>query len=40
MNFHLKAIGENSTRDRKLIELFTSQGLMVSDSGVSKTIFL
>ena len=40
MNFHLKAIGENSTRDRTLIELFKSQGLMVSDSGVSKTIFL
>ena len=40
MNFYLKAIGKKSTRDRRLIKLLKSPGLMVSASGVSKTIFL
>ena len=35
-NFH----GNRSTRDRSLIRLLKSPGLMVSASGVSKTIFL
>ena len=39
MNFDLKAIGKKSTRDRTLIKLLKSPGLMVSASGVSKTIF-
>ena len=40
MNFDLKAIGEKSTRDTTLINLLNSPSLMVSDSGISKTIFL
>ena len=36
----LKAQGNKSTRDRILIKLIKSPGLMVSASGVSKTIFL
>ena len=40
MNFDLNAPGNKSTRDRKLIKLLNSPGLMVSASGVSKTIFL
>ena len=40
MNFDLKAIGKKSTRDRTLIKLLKSPGLMVSASGVSKTILL
>ena len=40
MNFDLKAPGNKSTRDRSLIKLLKSPGLMVSASGVSKTIFL
>ena len=40
MNFDVKGFGRNSTRDRTLIKLLTSPGLMVSASGVSKTIFL
>ena len=40
MNFDSKASGNKSTRDRKLIKLLNSPGLMVSASGVSKTIFL
>ena len=40
MNFDLKAQGRETTRDRKLIKLLTSSGLMVSASDVSKTIFL
>ena len=40
MNFDLKAIGKKSTRDRALIKLFKSPGLMVSASGISKTRFL
>ena len=40
MHFDLNALGNKSTRDRKLIKLLNSPGLMVSASGVSKTIFL
>ena len=40
MNFDLKAVGKKSTQDRTLIKLLKSPGLMVSASGVSKTIFL
>ena len=40
MHFDLKAQGNKSTRDRTLIKLLNSPGLMVSASGVSKTIFL
>ena len=40
MNFDLKAVGKKSTRDRTLIKILKSPGLMVSASGVSKTIFL
>ena len=40
MNFDLKAQGNKSTRDRTLIKLPKSPDLMVSASGVSKTIFL
>ena len=40
MHFDLKAIGNKFTRDRILIKLLKSPGLMVSASGVSKTIFL
>ena len=40
MNFDLKPIGKNTTRDRTLIKLFKSPGLMVSASSVSKTIYL
>ena len=40
MHFDQKAVGKKSTRDRTLIKLFKSPGLMVSASGVSKTIFL
>ena len=40
MNFDLKAAGKKSTRDRTLIKLLKSPGLMVSASGVSKIIFL
>ena len=40
MHFDLNAPGNKSTRDRKLIKLLNSPGLMVSASGVSKTIFL
>ena len=40
MHFNPKASGNKSTRDRKLIKLFNSPGLMVSTSGISKTIFL
>ena len=39
-NFDQKAVGKKSTRDRTLIKLLKSPGLMVSASGVSKTIFL
>ena len=40
MHFDLNAPGNKSTRDRKLIKLLNSPGLMISASGVSKTIFL
>ena len=40
MHFDMKAPGNKSTRDRTLINLLNSPGLMVSASGVSKTIFL
>ena len=40
MNFDLKAISIKSTRGRTLIKLLKPPGLMVSATGVSKTIFL
>ena len=40
MHFDLNAPRNKSTRDRKLIKLLESPGLMVSASGISKTIFL
>ena len=40
MNSDTKALGNKSTRDRTLIKLLKSPGLMISASGVSKTIFL
>ena len=40
MHFDLKAVGKKSTRDKTLIKLLKSPGLMVSASGVSKTLFL
>ena len=40
MNFDTKALGNKSTRDRSLIKLLKSPGLIVSASGVSKTLFL
>ena len=40
MNFDTKAQGRKSTRDKTLIKLLKSPGLIVSASGVSKTIFL
>ena len=40
MNFDTKALGKKSTRDCTLIKLIKSPRLMVSASGVSKTIFL
>ena len=40
MNFDLKAQGNKSTRDLTLIKLLKSPRLMVSASGVSKSIFL
>ena len=40
MNFDEKAVGNKSTRDKTLIKILKSSGLIVSASGVSKTIFL
>ena len=40
MHFDTKASGNKSIRGRKLIKLLNSPGLIVSASGVSKTIFL
>ena len=40
MHFDPKASGNKSTRDRKLIKLLNSPGLMLSASGLSKTKFL
>ena len=40
MHFYMKAVGKKPTRDKTLIKLLKSPGLIVSASGVSKTIFL
>ena len=40
MHFDPKASGNKSTRDRKLIKVLNSPGLMASASGILKTIFL
>ena len=40
MNFDAKVVGNKSTRDKTLIKLLKSPVLMVSASGVSKTIIL
>ena len=40
MNFDAKAVGNKSTRDKTLIKLLKSPGLLVSASGVSKSIIL
>ena len=40
MHFDERRVGNKSIRDRKLIKLLNSPGLMVSASGVSKTKFL
>ena len=40
MHFDERRVGDKSTPDRTLIELLNSPGLIVSASGVSKTIFL
>ena len=40
MHFDQNAAGNKSIRDRKLIKLLKSPGLMISASGVSKIIFL
>ena len=40
MHFDPKASGNKSTRDRKIIKLLNSPGLIVSASGASKTMFL
>ena len=40
MNFEMRAPGNKSTRDKTPIKLLKSPGLMVSASGVSKTIIL
>ena len=40
LHFDQKAVGKKSTGDRTLIKLLKSPGLMVSASGISKTIFL
>ena len=40
MHFDQKAVGKKFTRDKTLIKLLKSPGLMVSASVVSKTIFL
>ena len=40
MHFDVRDQGKNTTRDRTLIKLLKSAGLMVSASSVSKTIFL
>ena len=40
MHFDVKKTGNKSTRDRTLIKLLESPGLIVSASGVSKAIFL
>ena len=40
MKIDTKALGNKSIRDRNLIKLLNSPGLMVSASGIPKTIFL
>ena len=40
MYFNERRVGNKSIRDRTLIDLLNSPGLMVSASGISKTIFL
>ena len=40
MHFDTKAVGKKSTRDKTLIKLLKSPGLVVSAYGISKTIFL
>ena len=40
MNFDMRAQGNKSIRERKLIKLLNSPGSMVSASGIPKTIFL
>ena len=40
MHFDQKAVGKKSTRDKTLIKSLKSPGLIVSASGISKTIFL
>ena len=40
MHFDMRAQGNKSTRDRTLIKVLKSPGLMVSASSFSKTIFL
>ena len=40
MNFDVKGLARKSTRDRTLIKLLKSPGLMISASSVSNTIFL
>ena len=40
MHFDQKALGKKSTRDKFLIKLLKSPGIIVSASGVSRTIFL
>ena len=40
MNFDQKAVGKKSTRDKRVIKLLKSPGLIVSASGITKTIFL
>ena len=40
MHFDMKAVGKKPTRDKTLIKLLKSPGLIVSASGVSKTVFL
>ena len=40
MHFDQKAVGSKSTRDKTLIKLLKSPGLIVSASGITKTMFL
>ena len=40
MHFDQRRVGNKSTRDKTLIKLLESPGLMVSASGISKTIFI
>ena len=40
MNFDQKSVSNKSTRDKTLIKVLKSPGLIVSASGITKTIFL